>query len=239
MHEYPKLITDLMQHNKLSLDTILSCNIPWLKLDIKVPNFSNEVLKQAMKESLDWRDYWGDIESNYQVREWNGSVLFGPTDFPAFRKSLRDQSKYIIDDDEDHTCMRERNNYDFSWKINETHPIRQFVKTIFPNDSDINIVNYYILPPGGFVFPHRDRTTGKHQLNKIYIPLKWAEGNEFGFYGWGNAPIKEKNAYLLNNYSYTHWVVNNSQTDRIVLTMGTNLAAIKDIITNSFLKAHQ
>lgn len=235
MHEYPKLITDLMLHNTLNLDTILSCNIPWLKLNINVPKFSDDILNQALKESTDWRDYWGDIESNYQVKQWNGSVLFGPTNFTKFREELKKQSKCIVDDDEDHTCMIERNNYDFSWKISENHPIRQFVKTLFPNDEDINIVNYYILPPGGFVFPHRDRTTGKHQLNKIYIPIQWDEGNVFGFYKWGNAPIKEGNAYLLNNYSYTHWVVNNSQTNRIVLTMGTNLNAIKDIIIDSFL----
>ncbi len=239
MHEYPKLISDLMANNKLKLETILSCNLPWLRLKIAVPHFSNEVIQQAAKESSDWRNTWGDIESNYQVKQWNGSLLFGPTDFAKFRQDMRQQSKYVYDDDEDHTCMLERKNYEFGWNISETHPIRKFVTSIFPNDDDINIVNYYTLPPGGFVFPHRDRTSGKQQLNKIYIPLKWAQGNEFGVYNWGNIPIEERNVYLLNNYSYTHWVVNNSNEDRVVLTIGSNLHAIKDIILDSFLNAQK
>lgn len=236
MHQFPKLINDLIENNKLDLDTLLSCGIPWLKLNIEVPRFSKEVIQEGILQSTNWRDYWGDVETNYQVKTWNGSMLFGPKNFNQFRSDMSKNPNYGIDDDYDHMCMMHRHEYEYEWRLQSDHPIRLFVESIFPNKEDINVVNYYVSPPGGYLFPHRDNTSGKKQLNKIYIPLQWAKGNELGFYNWGNAPFKEGEAYLVNNYSHTHWFVNRSDLDRIVLAIGSNLQSIENLIIESFLK---
>ena len=112
---------------------------------------------------------------------------------------------------------------------------RKYVESLFPNILDINIVNFYVLPPGGYLFPHVDPCTGPKNLNKLYIPLLWETGNEFGFYKWGNMPLKQGNVYLINNYRFAHWVLNRSNTHRIVLDIGANLNSLSDRIINSFL----
>lgn len=235
MHEFPKLLEDVSQNNRLELNTILTSGLPWLRLKIPVPHFSDETIHEAIEQSTNWRDKWQDVESNYQVREWNGSLLFGPEDFAEFSEHVRNDDQYGHSDDYDRMCMINRQRFKFGWRINEDHPIRKFVNSIFPNDADINIVNYFTSPPGGYLFPHLDPTSSEKSLNKLYVPLKWSEGNEFGFYRWGNMPVEEGNAYLINNYSHVHWVVNRSNQDRVVLAIGANLSKIENLIKDSFL----
>lgn len=237
MNEFPKLIEELSSHNSFDLDHFLDCGVPWLKLNLDVPDFDQTVFDDAVKQSTNWRQQWlftnnqENIEIDYQIKEWNGQVLFGPTDWTAWMDLVAGDNKI---NDEDRLCMLHRNEFEFDWRLEPTHPIRQFVESIFPNQQDINLVNFYVLPPGGYLFPHIDPCAGAKALNKIYIPLKWADGNEFGFYKWGNAPMVERNAYLINNYRYVHWVLNRSNEPRVVLDIGSNLHAIKDLIEESF-----
>ena len=237
MHEFPKLIEELSNNNQFDLNHFLNSGVPWAKLNINVPKFDQNVFDQAVEQSTNWRHQWlfnddnEHIEVDYQIKEWNGQVLFGPADWDAWVEFAADKQKA---NDEDHLCMLHRNDFEFDWRLNVDHPIRQFVEKLFPNPQDINIVNFYVLPPGGYLFPHVDPTQGDRALNKIYIPLKWSEGNEFGFYKWGNVPIVESTAYLINNYRYAHWVLNRSNEPRVVLDIGANLHTIKDLIEDSF-----
>jgi len=237
MHEFPKLIEELSNNNQFDLDHYLDSGVPWTKLNIDVPVFDQTVFDQAVEQSTNWRQQWlftnanEHIEVDYQIKEWNGQVLFGPADWDTWVKFAADKQKA---NDEDRLCMLHRNDFEFEWRLNDDHPIRKFVEKLFPNPQDINIVNFYVLPPGGYLFPHVDPTQGDRALNKIYIPLKWSEGNEFGFYKWGNLPIVENNAYLINNYRYAHWVLNRSNESRVVLDIGANLHTIKDLIEDSF-----
>lgn len=235
MHEFPKLLEDVSKNNKLELNTILNCGIPWLRLKIKVPHFSDETIAEAIRQCTNWRDKWKDVESNYQVREWNGNMLFGPEDWEAFSDHIQKDEEYGNHDDYDRMCMINRNKFKFGWRIDETHPIRRFVSSIFPNEQHVNIVNYFTSPPGGYLFPHMDPTSSEKSLNKLYVPLRWPDGNEFGFYRWGNMPVEEGNAYLINNYSHVHWVANRSDQDRVVLSIGADLTQIKETIKDSFL----
>lgn len=232
MFEFPKLISDLRKNNFLDYKEILNSKIPWLKLNIDGPNFTDDILSSAVKQSSNWREQWKMVETNYQVRDWNGSVLFGPSDWDKWNKVVKADN---LKNDEDHLCMIHRKNMEFSWRIDEFHPVRLWIENIFPNVNDINIVNYYVLPPGGYLFPHIDPCESNKALNKIYIPLRWKEGCEFGFYKWGNMPVVENQVYLINNYAHAHWVLNDSNEDRIVLDIGANLESIADIIIESFL----
>ena len=236
---FPKLLEDLSKHNKLDLETILSCGLPCLKLDIDVPTFEKQIFDEAIQECSSWREQWGfkelfnDKENNTdnQTKEWNGQLLFGPHNWQEWKEIYTTQHC----SDEDQMCMKYRNKIEFSWRLKTNNPIRKYVESLFPNILDINIVNFYVLPPGGYLFPHVDPCTGPKNLNKLYIPLLWETGNEFGFYKWGNMPLKQGNVYLINNYRFAHWVLNRSNTHRIVLDIGANLNSLSDRIINSFL----
>ena len=68
----------------------------------------------------------------------------------------------------------------------------------------------------------------------IHRPLRWAEGNEFGFYGWGNMPTGRP-LYLINNYRYAHWVLNLSvMNPELSPDIGSNLRSIEHLILDSF-----
>ena len=237
MHKFPKLIEEVSQNNQFDLDNFLNSGIPWMKLNIPVPEFDQTVFDRAVEQSTNWREQWKftskqeKIDIDHQVKEWNGQVLFGPSDWDNWMDLTLGQNK---DNDEDRLCMMHRNSIDFSWRLDESHPIRTFVEDIFPNQKDINIVNFYVLPPGGYLFPHVDQCEAHSGLNKIYVALNWNEGNEFGFYKWGNAPIVERTAYLINNYRYVHWVLNRSDQPRVVLDIGVNLHSIGNLIEESF-----
>jgi hypothetical protein len=237
MHEFPKLIEEVSHHYQFELDHCLNSGIPWIKLKIEVPEFDQTVFDDAVNQSTNWREQWEftnkqeNIEIDYQIKKWNGQVLFGPSDWNAWMKLVSGDNKK---NDEDRLCMIHRNNFDFNWRLEPNHPIRTFVESIFPNQKDINLVNFYVLPPGGYLFPHVDPCEAHSGLNKVYVALKWKEGNEFGFYKWGNAPIVERSAYLINNYRYAHWVLNRSNEPRVVLDIGANLYSIKDLIEESF-----
>jgi hypothetical protein len=237
MHKFPKLLEDVSKENAFDLNNFLESGIPWIKLNIDVPEFAQQVFDEAVAQSSDWRKQWffsnetKSIEVDYQVNNWNGSLLFGPTDWNKWQAIVESDSDA---NDADHLCLIHRKSLNFEWRLDAAHPIRQFVEKIFPNVEDINIVNFFVLPPGGYLFPHIDPTVGTRALNKIYIPLSWKEGNEFGFYKWGNAPFVESRAYLINNYSNVHWVLNRSSEPRIVLDIGANLYSIHDLIKESF-----
>lgn len=240
MNDFPKLINEISQHNTFDLNYFLNSGIPWLKLNIDVPEFDQTVLDEAVQQSTNWRKKWNfsnkseQFDVDYQIKEWNGSLLFGPSDWERWLKIVENDNNK---NDEDHLCMLYRNDLDFSWRIKKSHPIRKFVESIFPSDRDVNIVNFYVLPPGGYLFPHIDPTQDDKALNKIYIPLKWKQGNEFGFYKFGNAPFKQNRAYLINNYRYVHWVLNRSDEPRVVLDIGSNLHSIADLIQQSYFES--
>jgi hypothetical protein len=81
-------------------------------------------------------------------------------------------------------------------------------------------------------------TTQRYGAKNFYWAVQWDEGNEFGFYRYGNAPIKEGSVCLINNYGHPHWVINNSNTDRLVLSVGADLNKIKPDIIRSWDLMH-
>lgn len=237
----PKLLRDSIEQNTFDIDIITKkLKLPWLKLDIKIKSPGEDHL-QNFVSNKDWRTQWNypDTEQDsYQVKGWNGDIFFGPTDWTRFLSQANaDNQEY--DHDEDSRCRAHRQNLQYDWYVDKTNWLRQEITKIFPDDNDINLVNTYTLPPGGFVFPHRDYAGDGLGLAKIYIALRWSEGNVFGMYGCGDVPIKEGDVFLLNNYTLPHWVYNGSNADRIVVDISANLHSpiIKEKIEESFKKA--
>jgi hypothetical protein len=71
------------------------------------------------------------------------------------------------------------------------------------------------LPPGGKIQPHADSGWHAEYYDKYYIPIQNAKGAIFGF----ECGIIEPNygdVWAFDN-SYTHWVENNSDEERIAM----------------------
>lgn len=233
----PKLLADAMSGNEYDIDVITKhCKIPWLKLDIKfdVPTYDDLA---ELNSNTNWREKWNYPtleQDSYQVNGWNGNVFFGPKDWTLFLDQNSQEQKEH-DHDEDSKCRSFRKKLDYGWYVDESSYIRKQVRNIIP-DSELNLVNSYSLPPGGYVFPHRDYAIDGMGLAKIYVALKWPEGSVFGMYGCGNIPIKEGDIFLVNNYTLPHWVHNSSTDDRIVIDISANLHSpkIKKAIIGAF-----
>jgi len=236
----PKLLADAMSGNDYDIDVITKqCKIPWLKLDIKFDVPTDDDIDK-LNSNGDWREKWNypTLEQDaYQVNGWNGNVFFGPKDWKLFL-DLNSQEQKEHDHDEDSKCRSFRKKLDYGWYVDEPSYIRKQVGNIIP-DSELNLVNSYSLPPGGYVFPHRDYAIDGMGLAKIYVALKWPEGNVFGMYGCGNIPIKEGDVFLVNNYTLPHWVHNSSSNDRIVIDISADLHSpkIKKAIIDAFKRS--
>lgn len=238
----PKLLKDAIEQNKPDVKVITeNLKLPWLKLDLTFPNMPTywpTYLENI--EGKDWRGQWKfeeDSKSNYQVKDWNGGLLFGPQPHDEFLKTTQD---IRFDVDEDSRCKKYRKDFKFDWYVNKSDLVRKWIGTIIP-DEDLNLVNTYYIPPGGYVFPHKDYPHDGVGLAKIYIAAVWDKGNVFGIYGCGNIPIKQGDVFLLNNYTLPHWVYNGSNTKRCVIDIGANLNSpqLKDLVETSFKKYFQ
>ena len=223
----PKILADALAYNAVDVDIICRrLKIPWLTLDLTAPVLAQSYLEDLYLRSLDWRETWGfqDLENNaYQVKGWNGQLLFGPRDLPVFLQDAhtRDGGRYAWYD-EDSQVRNLRSQTECAWRLDSGDPIRTWVEDLV-GDPDLNMVNTYWLPPGGFVLPHRDYTLDENGLNKIYLAVDWAPGNRFGMYGCGDLPIEQGQVLLINNYTLPHWVYNGSDRKRLVLSMSANL----------------
>ena len=148
--QIPKLLKDAMENNTVDVDVLSKhLKIPWIKLDIKIPNLDIPISTE------DWREKWGfkDLDKNsYQVNQWNGNLLFGPTEWQKFLDKANQLGEQI---DEDCKCRLFRKQFKYDWYIEKDNVVRKAISKIFPDD-DLNLVNTYTLPPGGWLFPHRD-----------------------------------------------------------------------------------
>ena len=238
----PKILQDSIRENSVDIEVITKyLKLPWLKLDIKFDTPTQQDLKETFSNT-DWRQKWQfpDHENQaYQVQGWNGNIFFGPTNFEKFLK-LSASYNSTHDHDEDSRCRQLRKQIPYDWCVDDNSYIKKQVKKLLPSDEDINLVNSYNLPPGGYVFPHRDYALDGLGLAKIYVALKWSKGNVFGMYGCGNLPIHEGDVFLINNYTLPHWVYNGSNEHRIVIDISANLKSpllaqkIIDAFTKTF-----
>lgn len=96
--------------------------------------------------------------------------------------------------------------------------------------TDIKLLFIGILPPGGYIAPHKDRQTPKTQIidsdYNLYIPMAWQPGNYFKLNGGGI--IKDGRPFLINNMDYVHSLVNTSTSDQDRIVIGIKLPIEKN-----------
>ena len=117
----------------------------------------------------------------------------------------------------------------------------QFDKVLNLIDSlDLDTWHVFIgvLPPGGFIYPHKDHDTHKATSDQykfyqgctaLYIPIVWPENNYIKFAGVGTLPIQQDQPMVINNDFFTHCVINDSQENRVVI----GVRAHQDILADS------
>jgi hypothetical protein len=112
--------------------------------------------------------------------------------------------------------------------------IKQLVDSL---DLDHWYVFVGLLPPGGFIYPHLDYNTNlasnsdyrSYQgCTQLYIPLSWPEHNYIKFAGAGVLSLESGQAMVINNDNFVHSVVNNSNQNRIVLSVRSHHKILND-----------
>jgi hypothetical protein len=71
------------------------------------------------------------------------------------------------------------------------------------------------LPAGGRINPHTDSGWHAEYYDKYYVPIKNAKGSVFGFVD-GDIEADVGEVWKFDN-SITHWVTNNSDSERIAM----------------------
>ena len=85
--------------------------------------------------------------------------------------------------------------------------------------KNIHSIMIGFLPAGSYLLPHIDEIS--NNIVKLYIPLRWHAGNMFKFSG---SPIIHGAQPILVNTNHVHALVNNSETERIVLAVKADRA---------------
>lgn len=95
------------------------------------------------------------------------------------------------------------------------HDLMQFL----PFDRYFRI-HVNILPPGGFLLPHKDWHVGSYShglRHKITMALNLPDGFAFKLWGAGIVPLEEARPIAINTSDFLHAVVNDSNEDRYML----------------------
>ena len=119
-----------MNENSYDIDVLTKkLKIPWLKLDMEFDKpTDNELLDLYSKN--DWREKWQlpDNENrSYQVKGWNGDILFGPTDWDSFMK-LSAEEFDLHNSDEDSRCKKLRNRMKYDWFVDDNNYVKKQIK---------------------------------------------------------------------------------------------------------------
>lgn len=242
-HQFPEFIRQARLHNHSELDAVLKCGIPWMMLDLDPPtlerSYTQGLIDQWFHEQpsnvtpetefvkLSSSTFTIDSELSYG---WKSRIIFGPSHW-------REHWHLGTYEDEYNLSIKHRTDFEFSWSLPEQDPIRAWINSLF-DDNELLTVTAWAMPPGGYLNPHLDLTSHEHGIHNLYWAVQWDPGNEFGFYRFGNVPIRPGSVCLINNYSYPHWVVNDSGADRLVLSIGADLNKIEPDIIRSWHLMH-
>ena len=94
-----------------------------------------------------------------------------------------------------------------------------------------------VLPPGGFIYPHRDFDTAKQNndsyqeykgCTQLYIPVYWPKDNYIKFADAGILNFESGQSVVINSDYYSHCLVNNSDQNRIVIGVRCHQDILKD-----------
>ena len=198
--KYPKLIRDLFLYDTVDNPTPDNCsnyeslvcsNFGFLQLRFPFEIQTEQLLKEA--QSINWVDKGG----NYV---W----VYGQ-DKPLEEK-LADGMGFDVDTE-----------YTSSFKLDVKsipafHKFYQDINELCPI-TDITLKK---VKPGGYFEPHIDSFGNPI---KMYEALSWPKGNYFKMYNKGFIPLDPGKAFWVNVGTHSHCVVNDSQEERIVISL--------------------
>lgn len=115
----------------------------------------------------------------------------------------------------EYAALGDENLVDYKWTeiVEQIPETVNFLKTQFPH-AKYTRVRFMLLPPGGFILPHRDREAGDKLLFPVNIALNNPKGCEFVMAEQGIVPFEDGKAFLVD-LSNEHAVWNNSKEDRM------------------------
>jgi len=168
----------------------------------------------------------------------NGKIPYFQFDYEydkeALCKELHDNYEYLVQQEFikpyqlDYNKTDEQSNFDsnlnwrtiYSYLPKKQNSLDDFTldKNRFPLLFDfykqLPLTNIYvsfigILPPGGYIAPHKDQREGvlPHGCTQLYFALNPSDDHYFKLNGVGSIPLNEKTT-VVNNQNYTHAVIN-------------------------------
>lgn len=222
--EYPKLIRDFFDTNfdfqvfkKSKLDNFWhSTDIPYTKIQL---DFNYQSIEDELFKNID------------SVRQSHLEVISHRS-----LKGLKNVDQWAItltigwNDKNNPTDWRDR----IIWPVMEKLPnLLKYYEWLSTQVDEIYSANIGWMPPGGYGTPHIDIdypcgwTDDYIGLSNLYIPYRCTEGMLFKV---GNSYVPLDGPVAINNFNYTHSLVNNSKNLR--LTLGTTVKC-----TNNKIKA--
>lgn len=173
-------------------------------------SFKDMPYEQMLEEAKSLKDQFIPHRSNDPNQEqgtshngWSSLTIHGISSKHTMNWNSYPEFQHL---DDDSTVP-----YDYT-EIQEKIPHTvNFLKNQFPHGS-YQRVRYMLIPPGGFILPHRD--TDNSFLSPVNIALNNPHGCEFVMENNGVVPFKPGKAFLLD-ISNRHCIWNNSNEDRI------------------------
>ena len=203
-NQFPSMVQDFYQHNfsftALGKDQVLDC--PYLQYQRPI---DQTLLAQARQEIIE--------NTNY--------ILEHGLNYGQYQSNI---SEYDMQNNDQ--CWRR------VWLTLDRAPAES--AELFPKvgtliDS-LGLDYWYsfigLLPPGGFIYPHRDYDTFKQTAEEyfpyqgctqLYIPIDWPCNNWIKFAGAGVLNLEAGAPMVINNDAYTHCLVNDSDQNRLVV----------------------
>lgn len=213
--KFPKMICDFYRHNFdfsiVDRDETDPCKIPFMRYNKPMNSL---LLDQARQ----------------QIQDLMPMIFEQGVDYTQYSSNIEEYNKSFW------RVVWLKQNHRYG-----TDMAAQFDKVLNLIDSlglDTWHVFIGVLPPGGFIYPHKDHDTHKATSEKykfyqgctaLYIPMVWPEKNYIKFAGVGTLPIQQDQPMVINNDFFTHCVVNDSEENRVVI----GVRAHQDILADS------
>ena len=171
-------------------------------------------------------DYNVDRKSIYKEITQNLDYLF------SLEKIKPVQHQYNqVDSPIGYEKLNWRTIYSYSFKPDGYHNKEDFefnkikFPTLYKFYQDFPVKKIYasfvgLLPANGYIAPHRDFLGGliPQGCSQFYFSINAQEGNYFKMHNIGLVPFRDK-AVILNNQTFTHALVNQSNEPRWVIAM--------------------
>ena len=199
---------------------LANSTFPQIIKDFFKLNYSFTIIDQSQIECMPYVHY------NKQIPK---------SQFELVRQEMFDQHNYIQSNGskydqyqanlQEYNIESDKNHWKIVWLYKKhsatehLHLFPQVQKLITDLKLDCWHAFVGLLPPGSFIYPHRDlnnlqKTTSEYRdyrgCTQLYIPIECSRGNYIKFAGAGTLDLNQTGPMVINNDYFTHAVINNS-----------------------------